>query len=377
MRTVLIPCAAFIALCHIGRADERRMLAVPGLDPASIDFSTLPRVPSEEITVFAGIKDESAYNNHPYLARHGDQLFAMWSMHPTNGNYHGMHVLYATSKDGRTWSAPRRITPAPDGKRYVARGFWPRAGKLLALASLDSGAPGKQPHWAAPDLVLEAFEWQPRSSTWRYFGTVFRDTMNNYPPLRLPNGEWMMARRNHRFDLTLMMGGERAFNHWRTSEVPNPEGRSFNEPDLVIRPDGVLAMHIRDNSRSRFLYRAVSKDDGQTWSNPVQTDFPDATSKNFNLHLSNGVYVLISNANPKGRVPLTLATSRDAVRYDRLMIVEDSPGGPRIPGHDKGRGYTYPHALEHEGKLLIIYSKHRDDIVIRTTPVSFFEGSKP
>ncbi|MBL8229212.1 MAG: exo-alpha-sialidase [Bryobacterales bacterium] len=369
-------CLWFAAVLLV--ADESRMLAVAGLpeDPSQIDFTALPRVPSEEITVFAGVKDESAYNNHAYLEFFGGQFFAMWSMHPTNGNYHGMHVLYATSADGKTWSKPGRITPVPEGKRYVARGFWARDGRLLALASLDSGAPKKQPHWAAADLELMAFAWNPRLKAWAAAGRVYDDTINNFPPVRLPGGDWMMARRDYQSRFSLMLGGVKAINHWRIGNVPNPEMRSFTEPDVIVRPDGMIAMHIRDGGGSRRLYRAVSKDGGQTWSAPVQTNFPDATSKNFNLRLSNGIYVLISNSNPKGRVPLTIATSRDAKLYERLLIVEDAPGAPRIAGHDKGRGYTYPHAIERNGFLYVSYAKHRDDIVIRRIRIDALAGER-
>jgi predicted neuraminidase len=66
---------------------------------------------------------------------------------------------------------------------------------------------------------------------------------------------------------------------------------------------------FRDNRRSGFLYRSFSTDDGRTWSRPVRTNFPDATSKVHGLRLSDGRYVLVSNANPKKRDPLTIAVS--------------------------------------------------------------------
>lgn len=52
-------CAAVLLV-----ANESRMMAAAGLpdDRLQIDFTALPRVPSEEITVFAGVKDESAYS---------------------------------------------------------------------------------------------------------------------------------------------------------------------------------------------------------------------------------------------------------------------------------------------------------------------------
>jgi hypothetical protein len=344
---------------------EDRMFAVPGLpeDPAAIDWSRVPVLKGETIRVFAGTAGESAYNNHAYLEHFDGRFWAIWSCHATQGNYHGMHVRYATSSDGRQWSEAKLLSQIPKGERYVARGLWVRNGELLALASLDSGQPGAQKHWGAADLRLMGFAW--RGGQWQDLGVIYDDTLNNFPPKRLPNGLWAMARRDYQFNLSLMFGGVKAYNHWEIREVPNREGRSFNEPDFIVRADGTVAMHIRDGGNSRRLYRSVSADGGNTWTNPVRTNFPDANSKNFNLKLSNGVYVLISNANAKGRVPLTLAASRDGIVFTRIGVVEGSAGKPRIPGHDKGPGYTYPHAIEHGGSLYLVFAWHRDDIVIR------------
>ncbi|WP_075087678.1 hypothetical protein [Verrucomicrobium spinosum] len=48
-------------------------------------------------------------------------------------------MRYATSPDGVKWSEPQEIMPSSskEGFRYIARGFWVRDGKLLALASHD------------------------------------------------------------------------------------------------------------------------------------------------------------------------------------------------------------------------------------------------
>lgn len=355
--------------------EESLMFDVPCLseDVGAIDWRNprIPRLGGATGVVYAGIEGVSAYNNHSYLTEFDGRLWAMWSTHPTRGNYHGMYVRYATSEDGLNWSLPGGITPVPQGKRFVARGFWVRDGELLALASLDSNEPGGE-YWAAPDLQLRAYRWKGKQ--WDAAGVVFDDTINNYPPKRLPDGQWIMERRDHRFELSLLKGGVKGIGEWEAFELPNPEGRSFNEPDFIVRPNGDIAMHIRDNSRSKRIYRSVSKDNGRTWSVPRRTNFPDATSKNFNLRLTSGQYLLINNPNTKRRIPLTVAVSNDGVIYDRIAILEDADERPRIPGHDKGPGYTYPHALEKDGFVYFIYARHRDDIVVRRVKVEEIAG---
>jgi hypothetical protein len=101
---------------------------------------------------------------------------------------------------------------------------------------------------------------------------------------------------------------------------------------------------IRDNGGSRRLMRTFSTDNGHTWSKIVQTNFPDATSKFFVHRTSRGYYVLVSNANPKGRDPLTLAVSQDGIVFTRLFYLIG------------GRHIDYPHVIEHDGHLLVTFS---------------------
>ncbi|MDZ4683658.1 MAG: exo-alpha-sialidase [Planctomycetaceae bacterium] len=119
---------------------------------------------------------------------------------------------------------------------------------------------------------------------------------------------------------------------------------SAEEPLWWALPDGNLVALFRDNRRSGYLYRSFSTDQGRTWSQPVRTNFPDATSKLHGLRLSDGRYVLVSNANPKKRDPLTMAISEDGLVFDRLGILVG------------GRHVDYPHVLEHEGQLLVAFA---------------------
>jgi hypothetical protein len=51
--------------------------------------------------------------------------------------------------------------------RYIARGFWVRAGQLLALASLDEAA-----GVFGPSLALHAFRWRGEGKKWEHIGVV-------------------------------------------------------------------------------------------------------------------------------------------------------------------------------------------------------------
>ncbi|WP_206352062.1 exo-alpha-sialidase [Tautonia rosea] len=314
------------------------------------------------------MRAKNGVNQHNYLVRHRDLFWVMWSDGPGVEDRVGQRVRFATSPDGRSWSEPRDLTPeppnsgpssphygtrSPEGFRWIARGFWLREDDLYALASLDE-ADG----FFGPSLALHAFRLIPEENRWNPWGVIAEDTINNFPPKRLPTGEWLMSRRPHNYRETgvfFLRGGAKGLNDWESFPVLGSSRElAAEEPLWWVLPNDHLMALFRDNRRGGYLYRAFSTDDGKTWSLPVRTNFPDATSKLHGLRLSDGRYVLASNANPRKRDPLTLAISEDGMVFTKLGVLIG------------GRQVDYPHVLEHDGSLLIAFSggKQRVEILI-------------
>jgi hypothetical protein len=339
-----------------------------------IDFAALPRVPSAHV-VISDVRAKGAdpaklekkaggVNQHNYLAHHDGQFWAMWSDGPGIEDRVGQRVKFATSADGLKWSTSKFLTPIPPdsgpdsphfgtrtdkGMRWISRGFWQRDGVLLALASLDEAA-----GFFGPSLELRAFRFDKGSREWRDAGLVFDNTINNFPPLKLPTGDWMMSRRMFDYKTTgvhFLVGGVKALSDWQSFPVLGSASElKAEEPDWWILPDQTLAAVFRDNRRSGFLYRAFSTDDGRTWSTPQKTNFPDATSKISGLRLLDGRNVLVSNPNPKKRDPLTLSVSDDGLVFTKMIYLVG------------GRHIDYPHVIEHEGSLFIAFAGGKQSV---------------
>lgn len=327
-------------------------------DPHQIDYDRLPRVPAEH-AIISDVRDHGGtrVHQHAYLAYFGGRYWAMWSDGPglpkagATPEQHRNIVpghdrpetrnSFATSPDGLNWSPPADLTGPPQKKGYgwIARGLWKRDGQLLALSS-HFNAPG----YAGPGLSLQAFRWT--GTEWILHGTVLDDAMNNFPPKRLPSGEWMMTRRDHQRQVSVMIGGTNAFDDWRIQPLAAYDGSGRpEEPYWYILPDGeTIVGLIRDNGGSKFLLRTFSQDNGDSWSRIHRTNFPDATSKFFVHRTSRGYYVMVSNSNPRRRDPLTLAISRDGLVYTKLYWLVG------------GRHVDYPHIIEHDNHLLIAFS---------------------
>jgi hypothetical protein len=340
------------SLAETAQKDPCVMLAgswVP-TDTHRIDFRTLPRIPYRHAVVSDVLAEQGRrVNQHNYLAFHAGRFWAMWSdgpggpIAPNEVPHHdlaGQCVSFATSADGLVWSAIGDLAGKPEkGFGWIARGFWIRDGTMLALASRY-----KAPAYANKGLQLHAFELVPQGGdVWRHAGLVYDDTLNNFPPKRLANGKWMMSRRDHRRNVHLLFGGVKSFDDWET--IPfvayRESGLEAEEPDWWMLADGRLAALFRDNRRSGYLFRSFSSDNGRTWSRPLRTNFPDATSKFFGLKLIDGRHVLVSNPNPKKRDPMTISVSQDGLVFDRMFYLVG------------GRHVDYPHAIEQEGFLLV------------------------
>jgi hypothetical protein len=332
-------------------------------NPHDIDYAALPRVPSDHV-VINNVRDTNGVNQHNYLIHHAGQFFAMWSDGPEIEDQVGQRVKFATSPDGLRWSQPQYLnsappdsgidsplygTRSPQGFRFISRGFWEREGQLYALASLDEAA-----GFFGPSLELRAYRFDQAQGIWDEAGIVFGDTINNFPPLRLRTGEWMMSRRPHDYissGVHFLVGGVRSLNDWQSFPVLGSASElKAEEPDWWILPDDNLSAVFRDNRRSGYLYRAFSADDGRTWSKPIQTNFPDATSKVSGLRLRDGRYVLVSNPNPKRRDPLTLSLSDDGLVFTKMLYLVG------------GRQVDYPHVMEHAGNLFIAFSGGKQSV---------------
>lgn len=341
-------------------------LSATGTDPGKIDFDQLPRVPSRHAVV-SDVRDEGGnrVNQHAYLAFFAGRFWAMWSDGP--GESHGpgrvpghdragQRVSFSTSKDGLDWTDIQDLSgPPQDGFGYIARGFWKRDGELLALASYyrAPGYPGK-------GLRLDAYRWDERRARWEPAGMVQDDTLNNFPPKKLPNGQWMMSRRDHLREVTVLVGGVKAVNDWEIQPLATYRGQQKpEEPYWYTLPDEKSLVGLfRDNGGSKRLLRAFSKDNGRSWSKLTRTNFPDATSKFNVLRTSFGFYVLISNANPRRRDPLTLSVSRDGLVYTQMFYLVG------------GRHVDYPHVIEHDGSLFISFSGAKQTVEVLKVPTN-------
>ncbi len=335
--------------------DVALVLPTTGAATDKIDYAALPRLHGTHVVV--NPPDQVlAFQLHSYLAYHDGLYWCMWSQGPPTEDEPSQQVRYATSADGLTWTAARPLTGAPEeGYAYIARGFWIRDGKLIALVAHFKG---QGAFGVNKELELRSLLWSEPNASWFSGPTLFKDAINNFPPEKLRTGEWAMSRRDSRFNVHMLLGGQRTMDDW--TSIPVMRRLQFpgfvpDEPIWWQMRDGSLSSLYRDNGGSSWLFRSWSGDGGHTWTVPLQTNFPNSPSKLFSLEVVDGCRVLISNANPAaGRTQLFLSASADGDLFTRMSLL-DIPTRP-------GDTLQYPHALLQDGHLLIVFSRNKNSI---------------
>jgi hypothetical protein len=351
-------------------------------DSQRIDFEALPHVPSQHAVINSVRVPGSSLqvldhqhggvNQHNYLTHYDGRFWAMWSDGPGIEDRVGQRVKYATSADGLRWSLAAYLTSAPrgfgpespyynqrtrQGFRYIARGFWQRDEELIALVALDEAA-----EFFGESLELRGLRWNKNTQEWDDVGVIAKNSINNFPPRRLPTGEWLMSRRSHDYKtkgVHFLIGGVKALNTWESFPVLGTATTlRAEEPEWWVLPDGNLQGVFRDNNRSGYLFRAFSTDNGRTWTMPVKTNFPDATSKISGTQLQDGRYVLVSNPRPNKRDPLTLAISDDGKVFTKMFYLVG------------GRWVDYPHVIEHDRNLLIAFAGGKQSVEVLKVKLS-------
>lgn len=334
------------------------------------DPATLPLLKTYQAEIYHAKAGELQFNMHPFIRFFDGKFWVIWSTGPVDEDGAGQFIRYATSQDGLTWSLPETLvaTPKgeqPDGKwRWMPGGLYVENGKLYALAALFFGSDAKaHPRVIWKDLKTYRFEWTGK--TWENKGVFADDCLVYFPPWEMKDGARVMVWRDkHGHFYTARITADGVIASRTALPGPLPDYR-MSETSAFVDDNGAVHLIIRDQGYTYRIYRAVSFDNGRTWTEPQKTNYPDAVSKNLSGKLSNGWYYLINNPG-KGRDPLSIAFSPDGWTFGNPANIRIGAPARRYPGKFKNDlSFQYADAVEHDGVLWVVYAVNKEDIEIR------------
>jgi len=144
--------------------------------------------------------------------------------------------------------------------------------------------------------------------------------------------------------------------NWKFSERIDSGGgfhKGNIEPTIILRDDGKILCFMRSGADTNQIWKSLSSDHGEHWSEPVEIDQPNPNSACDLLKLKNGNVVLAFNNTKSNRTPLTLTISTDdGETWAALRNLEDSEGE-----------YSYPAIIQtKDGKIHVTYTYMRNKI---------------
>jgi len=324
-------------------------------------------------------------------AANGDWLCA-WvaGKLPDSDSQPGLSAVYRRSSDyGQTWSdlAVWFTTPDPDRCAHAHPNYVAPDGALIGFGLTFDAMAGRMPRRRPVRLVSRdhGLTWDPPQPMHDRFGVVTRAGR-----VVLDNGDWLFAQHYLRpvgvplgqLDFPEEIRQQRDASDWRWGVnvlISTDQGQTYlpfgfhEEPPTIQEPhaiqlrDGTVVLLCRVN-RDGFLWRADSHDNGRTWTTPVRTDIPNPGSKVWLTRLTDGRIALVHNPSSTARDPLHLWLSEDEMRTWPTRIHLDSweehaGAFTAREGAGKSTSLAYPHALEHQGALHVVYDLGRRDIV--------------
>lgn len=206
MRLLIVP-TLILAGCSLLAAAEQPLsvmnLSASGTDPKAIDYANLPTLKGQHAIVnpvapgpHAALPDKIdmhhlRLNLHNYLVHYDGKFWCIWSDGPKIEDWPTQEIKYSTSDDGLKWSPAKTLTGKPDEPHaFIARGLWVRDGELLALAAHYRGKGA----FGAPvqkQLELLAYRYDDSRQKWTRHSKVYDNAINNFPPQKLPSGDWI------------------------------------------------------------------------------------------------------------------------------------------------------------------------------------------
>ena len=342
------------------------------------DHATMP-----DLRVVTHILLERAeINGYHYLhesspAWHDNSLFVCWANH----RHHEINttdelIRYRRSDDGGvTWTPPRIWAAAPMGESssfnhpVIASQF----GTLWGFFTRwDNGLPSTEIMQLQSDDRMETTGARiPRFIPFR-------------PPERMANGNWLMSGELTWYEAAVAVSSGDDFTKWNVFVIPRPDELSLKYPETTILNLDDLLVAICRPYETTFALISKSHDYGVSWSPLQNSNLPIHASQMFGGKLSTGQnYLIFNSPAPDRRSLLAIAiTKSDGGYYERVWKIRHQAypvirlfGGyaveGRVPVSMAGHTteWSYPGAIEYDGKLYVSYTQGKEDCWLSVVPL--------
>ena len=359
------------------------------LDPSLPDGGLPPAVGVESYQVFRASKDVPeltdgrgwTYHHHVDMACWRGRLYVGWNSCERDEDVWPSRELYATSADGRAWTPPQEMFP--QGVSTPLRMYFfhapPPLDRMLAIAGMrvDTADTSEDRKW--PLVVREIRDDHALGEVFALQGRHPR-----LPPFDDSGDSGFVAACKQLLadrvfleqqDRGKLLGNRRMKWHdaaaWPAGAVPGD-----NEKWVAGKAYSFFRRRLDDAfvGISKMGWTTLSRDDGQTWSQPVvPPTLVTGKAKVWSQRTRDGRFALVYNPSRKNRFPLAIVTGDDGVTFRDMRIVQGELPVQRYAGLHRSIGPQYVRGISHwaddqsrdrdDANLLwLVYSMNKEDI---------------
>ena len=340
------------------------------------DTTGLPHLKIERSMIFSPEK-EWLYNHHPAIIAFKGKLIAIWSDGMIDEDSPGQRVVFSISKDFKTWSAPQELASPSKGSK----------GMLNVLTAAGF-------HQFSHTLVVYYGEYEKDRTHTHLWAKTSTDGLHwsaptdmhvpvnpNHGPEAVQGGRLIISG-NFTFPYT---DDHTGLSGWKMSsfypdslyEQDNPatfykpaektglpplcEGSFFQTDDKVVH----MLLRVTGKGWKGKLWLTESKNNGESWSRPVETNFTDNDSKFHFGRLPDKRFYYVGipdTLHHYDRNPLVLSLSDDGKYFNKQYIIADDLYTLKKKGLWKGGQYGYPVTMMYKGYMYVIISRQKESI---------------
>jgi hypothetical protein len=322
---------------------------------------------------------EWMYSHHPYITHFKNSFIAIWSNGMIDEDAAGQRVVYSISKDFKKWSAPEVLAlPSMNEDKTLnvltAAGFHQFNDTLVAYYGEYSPKRTRTHLWA---------KWSTDGLHWSEPINLNVPVNANLGPQAIANGRLIISG-NFTFPYT---DDYKGLSGWQMSSFYPDSLYKEDNPATFYKPaeklnlpplcegsffqtdDGIIHSLLRVTGKGwkGRLWLTQSKDNGKSWSLPVETSFTDNDSKFHFGRLPDKRFYYVGipdTLHHYERNPLVLSLSNDGTLFNRHYIIANSKYQMKKEGLWKGGQYGYPYTFIKNGYMYIIVSRQKEAIEV-------------
>lgn len=322
---------------------------------------------------------------NPYASCHAADLLKLpngdllccWFAGSDEGNADISIVISRLNAGASAWTLPVKLSDDPTRSEQNPSLFLAPGGEIWAMYTAQTARTPETREGFNLQFTAEirrkistdnGVTWGPSETMFDRSGSFCRQKIQVLSSGRWIFGNWICFPDETRngSDITVFQLSDDQGETWRSVEMPNSAGRVH--ANVLETAPGRLVCLLRSRFADR-VYRSVSEDNGETWTEPQKTVLRNNNSSISAVRLQSGGLCLIYNdvsfntdtsrtVWPHQRCPVTIAISEDeGVTWPWRRIVEPGEGFVGPWNDANNRRYEYPVIMQDsEGMLHCAYS---------------------